>query len=33
LLDSQKDFTEALAEQYRALADLQTALGITIDKQ
>lgn len=33
LLDSQKDFTEALAEQYRALADLQSALGIPIDKQ
>lgn len=27
LIDSQKDFTEALAERYRALADLQTAIG------
>lgn len=27
LLDSQRDYTEALAEQYRALADLQTAVG------
>jgi cobalt-zinc-cadmium efflux system outer membrane protein len=28
LADSQRDFTETLTEQYRALADLQTALGI-----
>jgi cobalt-zinc-cadmium efflux system outer membrane protein len=27
LLDSQKEFTEALAERYRALADLRTAIG------
>ncbi len=27
LVDSQRDFTEALAEQYRALADLQSAVG------
>lgn len=27
LVDSQRDFTETLTEQYRALADLQTALG------
>lgn len=33
LVDSQKDFTEALAEQYRALADLQAALGMPINKQ
>jgi len=28
LMDSQRDFTETLAEQYRALADLQAALGL-----
>jgi outer membrane protein, heavy metal efflux system len=28
LVDSQRDFTETLTEQYRALADLQTALGV-----
>lgn len=28
LVDSQREFTETLSEQYRALADLQTALGI-----
>ena len=33
LLDSQRDFTEALAEQYRALADLQAAVGAPIDQQ
>lgn len=33
LADSQKDFTEALAEQYRALADLQAAIGLPINKQ
>lgn len=27
LLDSQRDFTEALTERYRAMADLQTAIG------
>jgi len=32
LLDSQREFTEALTEQYRALADLQTALGVPISK-
>jgi outer membrane protein, heavy metal efflux system len=31
LVDSQRDFTEILAEQYRALADLQTALGIPVN--
>jgi outer membrane protein, heavy metal efflux system len=33
LLDSQRDFTEALAEQYRSLADLQAAVGAPIDQQ
>ncbi len=33
LVDSQRDFTEALTEQYRALADLQAALGIPINRQ
>lgn len=33
LVDSQRDFTEALTEQYRALADLQSALGIPINRQ
>lgn len=28
LVDSQREFTEALSEQYRALADLQSAMGI-----
>lgn len=28
LLEAQRDFTEALAERYRALADLQSAMGI-----
>ena len=31
LVDSQRDFTETLAEQYRALADLQTALGTPVN--
>jgi len=31
LVDSQRDFTEALSEQYRALADLQAALGIPVN--
>ncbi|HVQ36466.1 MAG TPA: TolC family protein [Pyrinomonadaceae bacterium] len=31
LVDSQRDFTETLTEQYRALADLQTALGIPVN--
>ncbi|HKR61859.1 MAG TPA: TolC family protein [Pyrinomonadaceae bacterium] len=30
LMDSQREFTEALSEQYRALADLQAAMGIVI---
>jgi outer membrane protein, heavy metal efflux system len=30
LVDSQRDFTEVLSERYRALADLQTAIGIAI---
>lgn len=32
LVDSQKDFTEALSERYRALADIQTAIGAPIEK-
>jgi cobalt-zinc-cadmium efflux system outer membrane protein len=31
LLDSQKEFTEALAERYRALADLRTAIGAPLN--
>lgn len=31
LVDSQREFTEILAEQYRALADLQTALGTPVN--
>ena len=31
LLDSQRDFTETLTERYRALADLQSAMGITVE--
>jgi cobalt-zinc-cadmium efflux system outer membrane protein len=30
LLDSQREFTEALAERYRALADLQIAIGMPL---
>jgi hypothetical protein len=30
-VDSERDFTETLSEQYRALADLQTALGIPVN--
>ena len=30
LVDSQQDFTEALAERYRALADLQQAIGTPV---
>ncbi len=30
LMDSQREYTEALAERYRALADLQAALGIPV---
>ena len=29
LVDSQREFTEALAEQYRAIADIQAAVGLT----
>lgn len=29
LVDAQREYTEALAERYRALADLQAALGVT----
>lgn len=32
LVDSQREFTETLAEQYRALADLQTALGLPVNQ-
>jgi len=31
LVDSQRDFTETLSEQYRALADLQAALGLAVN--
>ena len=30
LVDSQKDFTEALAERYRALADIQMSVGALV---
>lgn len=33
LVDSQREFTEALAEQYRALADLQQAMGTPVSQQ
>ncbi len=33
LLDAQREFTEALAERYRALADLQAAIGAPINQQ
>ncbi len=33
LLDSQRDYTEALAEQYRALADIQAAVGAPAEQQ
>ena len=33
LVDSQRDFTEALSEQYRALADLQAAVGAPDNQQ
>ena len=33
LLDSQREFTEALSEQYRAHADLQTAIGLPVNPQ
>lgn len=32
LVDAQREFTEALAEQYRALADLQAAIGAPINR-
>lgn len=32
LVDSQRDFTETLSEQYRALADLQAALGMPVNQ-
>lgn len=32
LLDAQREYTEALAERYRALADLQSALGGAVEK-
>lgn len=32
LLDSEREFTEALTEQYRALADLEAALGVPVSK-
>lgn len=33
LVDSQRDFTEALTEQYRALADLQAAIGTPVSQK
>jgi cobalt-zinc-cadmium efflux system outer membrane protein len=33
LLDSQREFTDALAERYRALADLQSATGVPVNPQ
>ena len=33
LLDVQREFTEALAERYRALADLQAAMGTPVSQQ
>jgi len=33
LLDSQREYTEALVERYRALADLHAALGLTLGSQ
>lgn len=33
LVDAQREFTEALAERYRALADLQAAIGAPINQQ
>jgi len=33
LLDSQREFTDALAERYRALSDLQTAIGAPLNAQ
>ena len=31
LIDAQREFTEALAERYRALADLQAAMGTRVN--
>ncbi|HKO42387.1 MAG TPA: TolC family protein [Pyrinomonadaceae bacterium] len=33
LVDAQREFTEALAERYRALADLQAAMGAPVQQQ
>lgn len=33
LVDAQREFTEALAERYRALADLEAAMGVHINRQ
>ena len=33
LVDAQREFTEALAERYRALADLQAAIGTPVQQQ
>lgn len=33
LVDSQRDYTETLSEQYRALADLQSAIGTAVEPQ
>lgn len=33
LVDSQREYTEALAEQYRALADIQAAIGTSVQPQ
>lgn len=33
LVDAQREFTEALAEQYRALTDLQAAIGVPFTKE
>jgi cobalt-zinc-cadmium efflux system outer membrane protein len=33
LVDAQREFTEALAERYRALADLQAAMGVPVPQQ
>lgn len=33
LVDSQREFTEALAEQYRAVAEVQAAIGVPVEPQ
>ena len=33
LVDAQREFTEALVERYRALADLQAAMGTPVPQQ